>query len=332
MPPSSHILSAKIYYRIIAIWILCECLLGGILHSFKLPITGIFVGSFISICIVLIAHYYPKRGAIIRAAIAVALCKLILSPTATPMSYFAMCFQAIAGEIIFLSDRNVFKMASFLFILVTMLESALQRVLVIIIVWKTPSLNAINKFIKDVSQQSYLNNYAMGYFAGFVCIHIIIGFFLGRLSAKLPSKIEGIQTQKNLIENINSKNIIASAKAKNKILPFILWLILCVVLIQPFVFPNNPIIKEDGVLHLIIRFLVALLTWSIIINPVLLNAAEKKSFQSSSKFESALQQIALLFPSINYIFKQSWTKAASQKESNRINAFYKIAVANLFRQ
>jgi hypothetical protein len=332
MLQSSNILSAKIYYRIIAIWILCECLLGGILHSFKLPITGIFVGGSVSICIVLIAHYYPKRGSIIRAAIAVALFKLMLSPTATPMSYFAMFFQAIAGEIIFSSDRNVFKMASFLFILVTMLESALQRVLVIIIVWKTPSLDAMNKFIKEVSHETYVSNYAIWYLAAFVCIHIIIGILLGWFCAKLPFKIEKTQTQKTLIENINSKNIIAATKAKNKILPIAIWLILCVLLIQPFVFPNNPIIREDGVLHLIIRFAVALLTWSIIINPVLLNAAEKKSFQSASKFESALQQIALLFPSINYIFKQSWTKAASQKESNRINAFYKIAVANLFRQ
>jgi hypothetical protein len=44
-----------IYYRLIALWVLCEAMLGGIIHGFKIPVSGLIVGSFAVVCNCLIA-------------------------------------------------------------------------------------------------------------------------------------------------------------------------------------------------------------------------------------------------------------------------------------
>ena len=93
--------NTKIYYRLIALWGLCEGLLGGILHGLRLPITGLFVGGAAVVCISLIAYYHPQKGSILKATIIVAVFKLMLSPYASPVAFVAVLFQGIIGEIFF---------------------------------------------------------------------------------------------------------------------------------------------------------------------------------------------------------------------------------------
>jgi len=52
-------LGKLIYYRLIALWVLCEAMPGGIIHGFKIPVSGLIVGSCAVICICLIACYVP---------------------------------------------------------------------------------------------------------------------------------------------------------------------------------------------------------------------------------------------------------------------------------
>lgn len=66
-------LNKEVYYRLIALWVLCESILGGIIHGFKIPVSGLLVGSSAVICICLIAYYVPVKGAIIKATILVAI-------------------------------------------------------------------------------------------------------------------------------------------------------------------------------------------------------------------------------------------------------------------
>ena len=59
------------YYRLVALWVLCEAMLGGIIHGFKIPVSGLVVGSCAIACISLIAWYAPAKGAILKATLIV---------------------------------------------------------------------------------------------------------------------------------------------------------------------------------------------------------------------------------------------------------------------
>src|SRR5687768_15660381 len=95
-----------VYYRLIALWVLCEALLGGIIHGLRLPVSGIIVGSAAVICITLIAWKVPHKGAILKATVIVAIFKMMLSPQAPPPAYIAVFFQGMTGELFFWNRKN----------------------------------------------------------------------------------------------------------------------------------------------------------------------------------------------------------------------------------
>ena len=69
-PPQKE--NKLLYYRLIALWILIESFLGGILHGFKIPVTGLMVGGSAMISIIFIARYFPSKGSILKAMLVVA--------------------------------------------------------------------------------------------------------------------------------------------------------------------------------------------------------------------------------------------------------------------
>src|SRR5829696_7949245 len=91
----------QIYYRLIVLWVLCEAVLGGLMHAVKIPFTGIIVSSGAVICICLIAFYVPVKGAILKATIIVAIFKMMLSPHTPPTAYVAVFFQGLMGQLLF---------------------------------------------------------------------------------------------------------------------------------------------------------------------------------------------------------------------------------------
>ena len=63
--------SKLVYFRLIALWVICEAMLGGIIHGLKLPVSGLVVGSCAIVCICLIGRYVPEKGSIIKATVIV---------------------------------------------------------------------------------------------------------------------------------------------------------------------------------------------------------------------------------------------------------------------
>jgi len=103
-----------IYYRLIALWILCEALLGSIIFTFRIPVSGLVIGSCAVTCIALIGWYHPSKGSILKATIIVAIFKMMLTPQALPTAYIAVFFQGLMGELLFWNRKN-YKLACITF-------------------------------------------------------------------------------------------------------------------------------------------------------------------------------------------------------------------------
>jgi hypothetical protein len=65
----------SLYYRLIALWVLCEAMLGAIIFTFRIPVSGLVTGGCAVTCITLIAWYKPVKGAILKATLIVAILK-----------------------------------------------------------------------------------------------------------------------------------------------------------------------------------------------------------------------------------------------------------------
>ena len=124
----------QIYYRLIALWVLCEAVLGGMMHAVKIPFAGIVVSSAAVICISLIAYYVPVKGAILKATIIVAIFKLMLSPHTPPTAYVAVFFQGLMGQILFFNLR-FFRLSCILLAVLALVESPIQRIIVVTVLY-----------------------------------------------------------------------------------------------------------------------------------------------------------------------------------------------------
>src|SRR3954471_18113921 len=108
-----------VYYRLIALWVLSEAMLGGIIHGLKIPVSGLLVGGSAVLCISLIAWYVPVKGSIFKATVIVAVFKMMLSPQAPFPAYIAVLFQGVLGELLFWNKR-FYKVSCMLFALLAL--------------------------------------------------------------------------------------------------------------------------------------------------------------------------------------------------------------------
>src|SRR5258706_3841303 len=177
-----------IYYRLIALWVLCEAMLGGIIHGFKIPVSGLIVGSCAVICICLIAYYIPAKGAIIKATIIVAIFKMMLSQQAPPPAYIAVFFQGLIGELLFWKKR-FFRLSCLLLGVIALLESGLQRIIVLTIIYGNDLWKVINDFINGITKQKKTTNYSLIIASGYVLLHFVAGLLTGWWASVLPNRI-----------------------------------------------------------------------------------------------------------------------------------------------
>lgn len=215
-----------VYYRLIALWAVCEAMLGGIIHGLKIPVSGLVIGSCAVTCISLIAWYYPVRGAILKATLIVAVCKMLLSPQASFPAYIAVFFQGALGELFF-RKRKFFALSCMLLALLSLIESGFQRIAVLTIVYGNGLWTTIDEFIGRLAG-SY-KNYSSWIAGSYLAIHLLTGFIMGKWTAALPSRLERWQ-QNDLYRIAISENYSwAGDKTRKKKLSrkifIIVWLI-----------------------------------------------------------------------------------------------------------
>src|SRR5258706_2186431 len=178
-----------IYYRLIALWVLNEAMLGGIIHGLNIPVSGLIVGSCAVVCICLIAWYVPVKGAIIQATVIVAIFKMMLSPQAPPPAYIAVFFQGLMGELLFW-NRKYFRLFCVVLALLAMVESAFQRIISITIIYGNDFWTAVNGFFKKLTGSEQITDYSYFIIFCYVLIHIIAGIVLGSWVGFLPQRIQ----------------------------------------------------------------------------------------------------------------------------------------------
>ena len=136
--------STSSMHRLTALWAFSECALGGILHAFKFPFTGFFLGGFAVIMIGMIAFFSerPSRDLLVSTLVIV-LIKAAVNPHSPPMAYVAVGFQGLCGALFYSLIRN-FSVAAVVVGALSLAESALQKVLVTTLIFGKSFWQAVN--------------------------------------------------------------------------------------------------------------------------------------------------------------------------------------------
>jgi hypothetical protein len=325
---SSPQVNKDFYYRIVALWAACEGFLGGVIHGFNFPGTGLVISSGAVICISFLGYYFPQKGIILKATILVAIFKMMLSPHSPPTAYVAVFFQGLMGEMLF-NRYSSFKISCILLGVLALAESAIQRILVLTIVSGTDLWKAINIFLTKLTGSS--NNYSWWIAVSYVSLHILVGLWIGFLAAKLPAQIQ--HNNKGQIYSTGENLLPGSNKKGNKIKKglTIFLLILLVLWLQAEFKIGKPVLPAILVSSIVVRTIIILSMWYFLAAPLLSSILKRWLQNKQYALKNDVEGVLKLMPSIKENLSYSWRESKTYKRIKRITVFTSLIFQNIFR-
>lgn len=323
----------SVYYRLIALWATCEAFAGGIMHAAKVPFTGMIISSLAIICISLIAWHFPSKGSVLKATIIVAIFKLMLSPHSPPTAYIAVFFQGLMGQLL-LSNKKYFRAATVLLAVLALVESAVQRILVLVIIYGNQFWHAIDEFIRKTTGQKQVTQYSSMLAVGYITLHAIVGIFIGFVAARIATASNQWRTKypELLITQTNKTKIEAVAKNQNRFkikwLFILLFSMLLFLFIQAYLDPGHPILPMGKVTWIILRASLLIFAWYLLIGPLLMTWLKSMLGKQRSKYREEIEQVAALIPQTKDLFTKAIRASAKEKGLARLKYFLKALLVN----
>ena len=321
-----------LYYQLVALWVVGEALLGGIIHGFKIPVSGLVVGSWAVTSICLLAWYVPRKGIILQATLVVAIFKMMLSPQAPPPAYIAVFFQGLLGELLFWR-RRFFQAACILLAVLSLLESGLQRILVLTIVYGNDLWNMVDRFFQQLTGQERSIRFSQLIGAIYVVLHLVTGMIVGWWASRLPMKMKLWSNDPAYLlpkpsNPVTSPEPRKRRKKKWKLGLFIVWILLIALYLQSLYGPGAPLLPAHISLRIFIRSVIIVCGWMFIIGPLLRIALHRWLQRKKLKAAAVIQQVLEVLPASQQLIQQSWSHAATSKGWSRIRRWTRIVLAN----
>lgn len=181
---------------LILVWAFAESGIGGMLHALKLPFTGILVGGIAVICIALMGYYAESRSRTIFSALAIVLLvKLTVSPHSPWQAYVAVIFQGWTGALIF-SRLGWYKLRCLIFSIVCLLESAIQKILLTLLIYGTQLMDAIDKAALSVAGSLGFRtegSLVLLIFGTYLILHLLTGILIGFWLPSIPDQLKNLR-------------------------------------------------------------------------------------------------------------------------------------------
>jgi len=307
--------------RLTALWALNEAALGGLMHLFRSPFTGIFVGGAAILLISIIGHVAKKPGlAILRALLLVLVIKGMVSPHSPLPAYLAVGFQGLMGALLF-SLLPSFRLAALLLGVLGLLEAALQKLLVMTVLFGMPLWESIDAFINYVLQKFGLlaegagvqgSLWLIGLYVG---LYLASGLFVGWLAGRLPAEVKAAVARLSLpaMKLPAAEEGEKSARRPIWKRPVVRW-ITFILLALLGIYLLAPASRQAlSPLWLLARVSGVIAAWYFLLAPLLMrllqNFLKKKASDYREEVETALE----LLPVFRYLARAAWSETRQEK-------------------
>ncbi|HAN65494.1 MAG TPA: hypothetical protein DCQ34_04105 [Chitinophagaceae bacterium] len=318
------------YYRLIALWAICEAWAGGLMHGARIPFTGLLVSGMAVTCIILIAYHRPEPAGILRATILVAFFKLMLSPHSPPTAYIAVFFQGMLGQLLF-RNRKYFLAKAIILGVLALVESAGQRILVLWVLFGNSFWDAVNQFIQKLTGDKDMTDYSKMIALVYIAIHAIAGLLIGIYASRLASRVDGWKKEygHHFQEPGPAEDETAVPRKKRKGIMKVIFLLIWSILALALIFPNSFFLPSTDAAFILLRSIVLLGAWFFVVKPLFMMAFRKWMNKKGVKYQQDIEQIRLWLPRTRQVFLHSWRISGSQEGIARVRLFSKMLIAGI---
>jgi len=317
--------SSRVINRLTALWAVSESGLGGIMHAFKIPFTGFFLGAFAIVIISLIAFYSVKKwNAVLLATLIVMIIKAVASPQSPPTAYVAVAFQGLAGAAIY-HFFTVNKLSAVLFGMIALAESALQKVIVLTLIFGKNIWQALDALWDGIVKDFHLGekfSFSFLLIVIYIAVYILWGAFVGAWSVRFCNSLE-TRAPEVLLQFGNMKNTLLTSgnKTSGRNKRWIFFLLLLAIISSVFLLKGN-ISKIE---YIVLRTLAALLLLFFIINPLIKYFLNKWLRQKGITKRYEISQVLEEVPRVRTYIKPALQMA---KNNQRGLAVYAAFIVN----
>lgn len=186
--------------RLTAVWALAESAMGGILHALKVPLMGLVMAGTAVILISLIARFAERPRDILRATLLVLVIKAVGAPHTNIQGYTAVAFQGLLAFGVY-SVRPPGRASTTAFALGALVETALQRILVLSLLFGEPLWDAVDAWGEWVLARYFPSfvdaefSLALTLTSVYLGIYVVGGLAVGWIAAGLPRRIAAEQAR-----------------------------------------------------------------------------------------------------------------------------------------
>lgn len=292
--------------KLTLLWAFAESGLGGLLHGFRLPVTGLVLGGFSVITISLIAHLSERPGRdILRATILVLSIKFAASPHSPVSAYIAVFFQGALGAFLFSAFGRT-RISVFGFAVVTLLESAIQKPLFATLFLGTEVWSAIdelaNKLIQSVGGTT-IHHFSRWLVGVFISMHVLWGAMLGIWAFKLPERIGRVDASAELLKIYAEKREEVTIKRNRRSATILVFFFLMGFLLVLYTLPS-----ENRWTYLI-RSLLIVITVFLVVMPLIKRMLHAWSRENKEMVASYWQTL----PRLVHQTQAAWQLAKEEK-------------------
>jgi uncharacterized membrane protein YhaH (DUF805 family) len=242
------------------------------------------------------------------------------------------------GQLLFFNLR-FFRISCILLAVLALVESAIQRIIVLAVLYGNNFWNAINEFIRKTTGDKEITNYSLTVATAYIIMHAFIGLIVGVFAGSLVERSQSwkilhqdyIIRQDKGSDELVAENIVTPEKRKKRKALIIVWIILAALFLQSWLHIGKPLLPSKVFLQIILRSVLIVLTWYFIISPLLAVVIRRWLNRRRQRSGDDINEIVSLLPSTKYIFLKSWQLSAKEKGWRRMPVFCRIVLVNTLR-
>jgi hypothetical protein len=314
--------------RLTALWAFTESGLGGIMHAFQIPFTGLLVGGMAVIMISLIAdiseHHYKQ---VLKSAMIVLIVKAMASPHTPFPAYIAVAFQALLGFGLFSLLRVNF-LSIILLSTIAMIGSAIQKLLILTLFFGESLWKAMDGMMSLLARQfgSAVANGSYWIVGIYLLIYMMGGFFIAWLASQTIKSFHVKNPLLVLETSAEMNNSISDSKKiqdKNKYKK--LWLLIGMMIALSavlFVFANDNKQGWLAVVKTVTWTLSAILLWYMLIGPLFTKAIQKLLQKQESRYSEEVLKTLSFLPVLRSLTTLAWKQSKLQPGFRRWSFFF----------
>lgn len=318
--------NSTIISRLTALWALSEAGLGGVLHAIKFPFTGLFVGGFAVVLISLIAYFSENKwNTIFRSLLVVLIIKLAVSPHSPIDAYLAVTFQAVMAGLIY-RKLELNRWSAMLLGVITLVETAIQHLLVLTLIYGWSLWNAVDRFGTYVSDKfSFMEGVVSSqvvitaYLWGYLIIGIGLGYFIYDMVRYLEYNKGNVHYQIKAIEfDLEYKG---DQTHQRQWRSWLGWVAVLLLILAYFFTVNELNEVWKSAIYIVLRSLGILMIWYYVVGPLATRWLKRFLSERQGAVQQEVDETLTLLPYLRNIVELAWKENKKEKGYTRFRNF-----------